>query len=68
MTKSIEADKNPKHDGCQRGLAWIVYKCFDKKLLVVGIKKENISNKELAEVLKKQLLENLENKSYTHLL
>ena len=25
--------KNPKYDGYQRGLASMVYKCFDKRLL-----------------------------------
>ena len=29
--KAFNIAKNPKHDGYQRGLASIVYKCFDKK-------------------------------------
>ena len=29
--KSFNIAKNPKYDGYQRGLASMVYKCFDKK-------------------------------------
>ena len=29
--KAFDIAKVPKHDGYQRGLASIVYKCFDKK-------------------------------------
>ena len=29
--KAFNIAKNLKYDGCQRGLASIVYKCFDKK-------------------------------------
>ena len=32
--KGFNIAKNPKYDGSQRGLASMVYKCFDKKLLV----------------------------------
>ena len=39
----------------QRGLASIIYKCFDKKTSGSGIKNENISNKELAEELHKSI-------------
>ena len=35
----------------QRGLASIVYKCFDKKTFSSGIENENTSNKDLAEEL-----------------
>ena len=29
--KAFNIAKNPKYDGYQRGLASMVYKCFDKK-------------------------------------
>ena len=32
--KAFNIAKNPKYDGYQRGLASMVYKCFDKKLLM----------------------------------
>ena len=36
--KAFNIAKDPKYDGYERGLASIVYKLFDKKLLVVVIK------------------------------
>ena len=36
--KAVNIAKNPKYDGYQRGLALMVYKCFDKKLMVVVLK------------------------------
>ena len=33
--KGFNIAKNPKYNGYQRGLASMVYKCFDKKFLVV---------------------------------
>ena len=44
---------NPKYDGYQRGLASIVYKFFDKNSSCSGIKNENMSDQQLAEVLHK---------------
>ena len=35
--KAFNIDKNPKYDGYQRGLASMVYKFLDKKLLVVVV-------------------------------
>ena len=32
--KAIDIARNPKYNGCQRGLASVVYKLFDKKLLL----------------------------------
>ena len=32
--KAFNIAKNPKYDGCQRGLGSIVYKFFEKKLLL----------------------------------
>ena len=43
--KAFNIAKNLKCDGYQRGLASMVYKFFHKKT----IKKENMSNKEIAE-------------------
>ena len=64
--------KNPKYDGYQRGLASMVYKCFDKKssdgvatlarLKTLAtrnksaVKNENISNKKLADELHKLII------------
>ena len=36
--KSFNVVKNPKYDGYQRGLASVVYKVFDKKLLEEQLK------------------------------
>ena len=36
--KAFNIAKDPKYDGYERGLASIVYKLLDKKLLVVVIK------------------------------
>ena len=38
--KAFNIAKNPKYDGCQRGLASMVYKSFDKKTKGSGIKNE----------------------------
>ena len=52
----MNISKNPKYDGYQRGLAWMVYKCFDKKTYGSGSKNENISNKVLAEKFYKPII------------
>ena len=36
--KAFDIAKDPKHDGYQRGLASVVYKCFDKRTAGSGIK------------------------------
>ena len=36
--KAFHIAKNPKHDEYQRRLAWMAYKCFNKKLLVEQLK------------------------------
>ena len=41
---------------------------FDKKTSGGAVKNENMLNQELAEELTNQLLENLKNEKYTHLL
>ena len=55
--KAFTIVKNLKYDGYQRGLASVIYKCFDKKstllankfVSVGGIKTKIMSNQELAE-------------------
>ena len=54
--KSFNIAKNLKYNGCQRGLASMVYTFFDKKTSGSGIKNENISNKELPEELHKLII------------
>ena len=51
--------KNPKYDGCQCGLASIVYNFFDKKASSGTFKNEIISNKELADDLHKPIITEL---------
>ena len=58
--KGFNIAKGPKYDGYQRRLASIFYKFFDKKASGGVVKSEtNYTN---------QLLGNLKNKKYTHLL
>ena len=52
--------KNLKYDGCQRGLASIVHKFFDKKTSGRRVKTKNISNKELDEELHKPIIKKFE--------
>ena len=48
--------KDPKYEGCQRDLASIVQKIFDKKTSCSSIKNENISNKEIVEEICKPVI------------
>ena len=65
--KAINITQNPKYDGCQRGLASMVYNFFDKKSTSLAdksasggtIKNENISNEELSEELQKPIIRKL---------
>ena len=65
MTNRTESDKvlrdkafkiasNPKYDGCERGLASVVYKFFDKKSKGSGIK--SMSNQQLANEFHKPII------------
>ena len=56
LDKVFNIAENPKYDGYQRGLASMVYICFDKKLLVVILKRRIFSNNELAEELHKPIV------------
>ena len=58
--KILNIAKNPKCDGYQCGPTSIFYKFFDKKTSGRGIKNENISNKELAEKLNKEIIRKFE--------
>ena len=46
--KAFNIAKNPKYDGYQRGLAWMVYKFFDKKTSCGGIKNEIMLKKRIS--------------------
>ena len=53
---------NPEYDGYQRGLASMVYKCFDKKSIGTGIKNDmtRSSSSILADELHKPVIKNFE--------
>ena len=59
LDKAFNIAENPEYDGCQRGLASMVYKFFDQKISgsaatlanKSAIKIENIPNKEFTEEL-----------------
>ena len=53
--KAFNIAKNPKYDGCQRGLASTVYKFFDKKSEGSGIV-NNKENRQLAKELHKPII------------
>ena len=52
--KAFAIVKNPKYGGYQRGLASMVYKCFDKKSNGTGIK--SMTNQQLANELHKTII------------
>ena len=52
--KAFKIANNPKYDGYQRGLASMVYKFFDRKSKVSGIK--SMSNQQLANELNKSII------------
>ena len=56
--KAFKIASNPKYDGYQRGLASMVYKCFDKKSKEAGIKNEVKENHQLANELHKPIIRN----------
>ena len=56
LDKAFNIAKNAKYDRYQRDLASVVYNLFNKKTSGGSIKKENISNKELAEELHKPIV------------
>ena len=54
--KAFNIAKNPKYDGYQRGLAFMVYKCFDKKSKGGGVNIPLEFNEQLAEELHKPII------------
>ena len=54
--KAFKIASNPKYDGYQKGLAYMVYKFFDKKSAGSGIKNEITQNHQLAEELPKPII------------
>ena len=54
--KALNIAKNPKYDGHQRGLASMVYKCFDKKATGKDVNIPLDFNEQLAEELHKPII------------
>ena len=57
--KTFHIAEDPKYDECQRGLAALVYKVFDKNFSDSGIKNENMPGKQLPEELHKAVTRKL---------
>ena len=69
--KAVNIAKNPKYDGYQRGLASMVYKCFDKKTKGSGVTLANKyaiksvpQNEQLAEELHKPIIRTFKKGKY----
>ena len=56
--KAFNIAKTPKYDRYQRGLAFMVYKFFDKKSKGSGVNIEVKPGKQLAEELNKPIIRN----------
>ena len=56
--KAFNIAKDPKYDGCQRGLASMVYKFFDKKSKCGGVNIPLELNEQLAKELHKPIIRN----------
>ena len=56
--KAFNIAKNHKYSGYQRGLASMIYKCFDKKLKGGGVNIPLEFNEQLAKELRKQVIRN----------
>ena len=66
--KAYNITKNPKYDRDQRGLAFMVYKFFNKKTSGGAAKKESMPNQRLAEELHKAFIGKFQKEKNTHLL
>ena len=64
--KAFKIASNLKYDGYQRGLAFMVYKCFDKKSAGSGIKNEFKQNQQLAEELHKTIIREFKKEKFIH--
>ena len=62
--KSFRIAKNPKYDGYQLGLVFMVYKLFDKKPSGSNVKFEIMSNQELATELHKAVIRKFEQRKF----
>ena len=65
--RAFNIAKNPKYDGHQRGLASMVYKCFDKKAKGSGATLANKSipqNEQLGEELHKPIIRKFKKEKY----
>ena len=58
--KAFNIAKDLKYDGYQRGLASMVYRFFDRKAKVSGIKNEIKQNEQLAEEIYKHIIRKFE--------
>ena len=66
--KVFNIAKNPEYGEYKRGLTSMVYKLFDKKILVMLLKMKICPTKNYQRKYKNQVLENLKNRKYNHLL
>ena len=57
--KVFNIAKNTNYDGYQRRFASIVYNFFGKNTSASGVRKKNISNKELAKKLQKPIIKQI---------
>ena len=58
--KVFNIPKNPKYDGCQRGLASMDYQCFNKNTSGGAIKSETMLKQQLTEELHKPIISKFE--------
>ena len=61
--KAFNIAKNPKYDGYQRGLAFMVYKFFDKKSKGSGVNIQVKHNEQLAKELHKPIIRNFKKRT-----
>ena len=61
--KAFNIAKNPKYDGYQRGIAYMVYKFFDKKSKDGGVNIEVKHNEQLANELHKPIIRNIKKRT-----
>ena len=61
--KAFNIGKIPKYEGYQRGLASMVYKCFDKKSKGGGVNIEVKHNEQLAQKLHKPIIRNFKKRT-----
>ena len=62
--KAFNIAKNPKYDGCQRGLAFMAYKFFDKKSKGSGVNIPSKFNEQLAKELHKPSIRNFKKEQF----